>query len=358
MSEANVIFTLNGANLIIQCTTEDKLRDICQKYSTLIKEKMNSLLFLYRENQINFELSFKDQASPIDINKHEMKILVYKFNCSECNEKNNLNKEKLNEIISNNNKIEDSINEIKLKMDNIIITSSKNPLNIQLKNINNMLSNVNEDIKKNNKEIKNLFGDYINIKNISHPIKISSNYGTNKNLFGNIKSIFFSKILFSHLNERIKLKIIKYNKNLQNKIGIKLINYKLFKGAYINYEEEGKGKEYYAWDNKLRFEGEYLNGERNGKGKEYTDGRLYFEGEYLKGKRNGKGKEYFYNGNLMFDGEYKDGNKWNGKGYDGLNNVVYELKNGNGRVKEYEDGELIFEGEYLNGERFKWESKW
>ena len=214
MSEVNVIFTLNGANLIIQCSTEDKLRDICQKYSTLIKEKMNSLLFLYRENQINFELSFKDQANPIDINKHEMKILVYKFICSECNEKNNLNKEKLNEILSNNNKIKDSINEIKLKIDNIIITSSKNPLNIELKNINNMLSNVNENIKKNNKEIKNLLGDYINIKNISHPIKINSNYRTNKNLFENIKSIFFSRILFSHLNERIKLKIIKYNKNM------------------------------------------------------------------------------------------------------------------------------------------------
>ena len=47
----------------------------------------------------------------------------------------------------------------------------------------------------------------------------------------------------------------------------------------------GKGKEYNN-DGNLIFEGEYLNGERNGKGKEYNnDGELIYEGEYLKGKR-------------------------------------------------------------------------
>ena len=29
--------------------------------------------------------------------------------------------------------------------------------------------------------------------------------------------------------------------------------------------------------------------------------------------------------------------------------AIYELKNGNGKVKEFDDGVLIFEGEYLNG---------
>ena len=48
-------------------------------------------------------------------------------------------------------------------------------------------------------------------------------------------------------------------------------------------------------------------------------------------------------------------NKYNGKGYDGNGNIIYELKNGNGKVKEYKKGELIFEGEYLNG--IKWNGK-
>ena len=35
------------------------------------------------------------------------------------------------------------------------------------------------------------------------------------------------------------------------------------------------------------FEGEYLNGKRwNGKGKEYYNNKLIFEGEYLNGERN------------------------------------------------------------------------
>ena len=42
--------------------------------------------------------------------------------------------------------------------------------------------------------------------------------------------------------------------------------------------------------------------------------------------------------------------KWNGKGYDINHNILYELKDGNGKVKEYDrNGVLIFEGEYLNG---------
>ena len=65
-------------------------------------------------------------------------------------------------------------------------------------------------------------------------------------------------------------------------------------------EGNGKGKEY-DLDSELIFEGEYLNGERNGKGKEYyDDGNLKFEGEYLNGKRSGKGKEYYYDGKYLY----------------------------------------------------------
>ena len=53
----------------------------------------------------------------------------------------------------------------------------------------------------------------------------------------------------------------------------------------------------------------------------------------------------------MFEGEYLIGKKWEGKGYDKLNNNVYELKEGKGLVKEYFKGKLEFEGEYLNGLR-------
>ena len=55
---------------------------------------------------------------------------------------------------------------------------------------------------------------------------------------------------------------------------------------------------------------------------------------------------------MEYEGEFRYFRKWNGKGYDGNGNIIYELINGNGYVKEYnDDGELIFEGKYLNDKR-------
>ena len=55
----------------------------------------------------------------------------------------------------------------------------------------------------------------------------------------------------------------------------------------------------------------------------------------------------------IFEGEYKNGLKWNGKGYDGKNNVVYELNDGKGYVKEYDMNILVFEGQYVNGQKME-----
>ena len=98
----------------------------------------------------------------------------------------------------------------------------------------------------------------------------------------NVKSSYFSKIVFSFIREKQKLKLVKRNKNLQKKLDISIINYINFKAKYIIYESKGKGKEY-DHNNNLIFEGEYLNGEIKGKGKEYWNGELIFEGEYLNG---------------------------------------------------------------------------
>ena len=184
------------------------------------------------------------------------------------------------------------------------------------------------------------------------------------------KSIYFLKRLFTFVDEKNKLDIIKYNKNMQNILDISLINYKTFSGRYILYGKNGKGKEY-NFDDKLLFEGEYINRKRNGKGKEYDEnGLLMFEGEYINGKRNGKGKEYYFNGKLAFEGEYLNGKKskgkrrqyigyklvfegeylngkiWNGKGYNINGKIEFEINNGKGYVKEYNDkGEISYKGE-------------
>ena len=117
----------------------------------------------------------------------------------------------------------------------------------------------------------------------------------------NSKSIYFLKRLFTLLDEKTKLDIIKYNKNMQNILDISLINYKIFSGRYIIYGTNGIGCEYDAKTDQCIFEGEYSNGERNGKGKEYGKFfKLIFKGEFLNGKRNGKGKEYYDDNNTFY----------------------------------------------------------
>ena len=172
-------------------------------------------------------------------------------------------------------------------------------------------------------------------------------------MFENLKSLYFIKFkLFIKIEEQLKLRLLKYNKNLQNKLNINIINYKYYTGNYIIYESNKRGKEYKGYNDKLIYEGEYLKGERNGKGKEYDElGNIIFEGEYLKGKRNGKGKEYFKN-KLIFEGEYLNGKELKGKKYSIYGNLLNELNRINGRGKQYDPyGNLEFEGEYLNGKR-------
>ena len=83
----------------------------------------------------------------------------------------------------------------------------------------------------------------------------------------NIKSSYLIKTIFSYINEKRKLKITKYNKNLQKINNINLVNYKIFSGKYIIYDINGKGKIYDAYKNKLIYDGEYCMGKEMEKGK-------------------------------------------------------------------------------------------
>ena len=78
MSEAKIIFSLDCIDSIIQCTKEEKIKDICLKYANKLDKKLNSLLFLYEGNQIDFDLNFTQLANQEDNIRNEMKISVYK----------------------------------------------------------------------------------------------------------------------------------------------------------------------------------------------------------------------------------------------------------------------------------------
>ena len=127
----------------------------------------------------------------------------------------------------------------------------------------------------------------------------------------NISSKYILKNLLFYISEKKKLNLVKYNKNLQIDLNIKLLNYKIFSGNYTTiYENNKKRKIYDAYTDKLIFEGEFLNGQKNGKGQEYdNNNNIIFDGEYINGERNGKGLEYYDNGKIKYEGEYNYGKK-------------------------------------------------
>ena len=139
MSEVNAIFTLDCIDIKILCKKEEKMKDICQRFAEKIKKNMDSYVYLYGGGQINFELTYREQQT--DKNSKEMRILVYKkevyeYICINCGQKAKLNREKIDEIILNNNNIKDKIKGIEIMLDNIIKTSLINIMNIQLNNVN------------------------------------------------------------------------------------------------------------------------------------------------------------------------------------------------------------------------------
>ena len=183
------------------------------------------------------------------------------------------------------------------------------------------------------------------------------------------------------------------------KIYRKGINSKIFEGKYEKGEKI-EGIEYK--DDKKYFIGEFKNNLRY-KGKTLNKyGKLIFEGEYkdglfwegnlynpsnkqITGKLN-KGcgkiiKEYNFEGNEIFKGIYKDGKRYSGIEYNNKNkkiyegeykgnkrwkgyfyspkeDIKYEIKEGNGIIKEYDINEnLIYEGEYKYGIKYNGKGK-
>ena len=167
MSQAKVIFIYEGREVIIQCIKDEKMKDICQKYVNKINKDINSLVYLYGGNQLNFNLNYNEQANIIDKERNIMKVLVYDNNeyiCNKCGEKIKIKKEKIDNIILSINNMNDTINGIKLNIDNIIKISKDNLVNLQLKNVNIVLNTLNDDIKKINDKLNNLINTNYEIK--------------------------------------------------------------------------------------------------------------------------------------------------------------------------------------------------
>ena len=203
----------------------------------------------------------------------------------------------------------------------------------------------------------------------------------NEQMYKNINSVYILRHIFSFIETRTSLNIIYRCKNIMKKLEITLDDYEKKSGKIIikkkdpfdlslSFEKNYKDYVYIQDTDILLFKGYYKNGKKNGKGTEfYKNKKKKFEGEYLNGvKINGTGYDKFgnviyqikdkqiiekyINGLIVFKGEYLNGKKYKGVGYDISGNQVYKINYGKGKVKEFfDDGVLKFEGEYFNGER-------
>lgn len=103
------------------------------------------------------------------------------------------------------------------------------------------------------------------------------------------------------------------------------------------YTPHGQG-EYYV-DGKIYYDANWEHGILHGKGTEYdtTTGVKKYEGEYNYGRRSGAGTSYHRNGEKRYEGEW------------GPHSIAgYPTYNGYGKEFD-EDGNLIFEGYFRDG---------
>ena len=92
MSEVEFIY--NGAKIIIQCKSNEKMKNICQNLANQIQINKNDIYFSYNGKagiQFNEELTFEEMINKEDKKRNKMSILVTK--------KENIDKEEENDII-------------------------------------------------------------------------------------------------------------------------------------------------------------------------------------------------------------------------------------------------------------------
>lgn len=123
----------------------------------------------------------------------------------------------------------------------------------------------------------------------------------------------------------------------------------------------GTTRVYYSWGNG-NYTGDLKDGEPNGHGTIIYDDGKKFVGEFKEGKAHGKGVYTSATGKVLFDGTYEnggrikgtmtydDGSTYTGGFYHGDYEWLWGTPHGQG-VYRSASGEILFEGEYDEGER-------
>ena len=323
------------------------------KIITNISNGTGFLILLNRNNNVFFCLMTNEHVITREMVQNEENITI-KYDCERKQVQINLNNKKrlIRDFIDIN--IDATIIEI-LPIDNI----EEHYFLLPETNINKNLINSPIYIPQYPKGINFCYshGYIIEINND----EITHNSTTK---FGSSGSPIFlensTKVIAIHKQGNIKIKenygnflypiiqelqknIVNNNYNDDKKQEYKKINYddgKYYIGPVLNGLPNGKGKMYYKNGN-LFYEGDFKQGIKEGNGKIFYEDGEYYDGEFSNDQINGKGKYYYDNG--YYEGDLING-KRHGKGkYYWENGKIYEgdwfnnLKEGYGKFI-YEDG--------------------
>lgn len=85
----------------------------------------------------------------------------------------------------------------------------------------------------------------------------------------------------------------------------------IYRGEWQDNKRHGSGT--FEWVDGEKYEGEYVNGTREGEGTYYWPSGERYEGEWSGDRRNGFGTLYDMDGNIRFEGQWKDDKPVNGE---------------------------------------------
>ena len=77
MVEVN--FNYEGINTMVLSNRNNTMKDIIDKFLTKTQKNKNNLNYLYNGQLIKNNLTFKEQANDLDLERNKMNIIVYNF---------------------------------------------------------------------------------------------------------------------------------------------------------------------------------------------------------------------------------------------------------------------------------------
>ena len=77
---SKVEFNHNGNYTIILCQENERMEEICKRYTYKSLIDINNVYFLYNGNKINLQLTYNQIVNDIDKQREMMSVLVYNIN--------------------------------------------------------------------------------------------------------------------------------------------------------------------------------------------------------------------------------------------------------------------------------------